>query len=345
MQQTGRHLEGASFRGRTQTSCRSRAPPPDGQPGACVPRHLALASRALEGQLRRPQFIAPLVLFPSLFLAVNVGGLHRTTDLPGFPQVHGFLDFQLAGAMTQSLLLGGVATGIATALEIEGGFFDRLAAAPIPRIAIVLGRLLASAVVAAGQVTYFLLLGFIFGAHVAGGIGGVLCVYVVGTIAGVGFAAIGQALALRARNASTVQGIFPLVFVVLFISSAFFPRDLLSSPADTLAKYNPLSYIAEGMRHPIIDDVSAHSLLQGMGAAALVVAVAGGLAVARAARKAARRMTPQLRVVGALVRRALNEITRVPGRRYSGRGRTDDLHARAVERVRQGVQPPGLHRR
>ena len=241
---------------------------------------LALAARALQGSLRRPQFLAPLALFPSLFLAVNVGGLHRTTSLPGFPHVHGFLDFQLAGAMTQSLLLGGVATGIATALEIEGGFFDRLVAAPIPRTAIVFGRLLAGAVISAGQVTYFLLLGFIFGAHVAGGILGVACVYLVGTIAGVGFGAIGQALALRARSASTVQGVFPLVFVVLFVSSAFFPRDLLSSPADSIAKYNPLSYIAEGMRHPIIDSASAHSLLQGVGAAALVVVVAGGMAVA-----------------------------------------------------------------
>src|SRR5581483_5437768 len=88
----------------------------------------ALARRALRGAARRPQFLAPLVIFPSLFLAINTGGLHRSTDLPGFPHVSGFFDFQLAGAMTQSLLLGGVSAGIATALEIEGGFFDRLVA-------------------------------------------------------------------------------------------------------------------------------------------------------------------------------------------------------------------------
>ena len=53
---------------------------------------LALARRALMTTLRRPQFLAPLVIFPSLFLAINTGGLHRSTDLPGFPHVHGFLD-------------------------------------------------------------------------------------------------------------------------------------------------------------------------------------------------------------------------------------------------------------
>ena len=58
---------------------------------------LALTRRALRNTLRRPQFLAPLVIFPSLFLAVNVGGLSHTTQLRGFPRVHGFLDFQLAG--------------------------------------------------------------------------------------------------------------------------------------------------------------------------------------------------------------------------------------------------------
>jgi ABC-2 type transport system permease protein len=239
----------------------------------------ALAQRALRGNLRRPQFLAPLVLFPSLFLAVNVGGLQRTTSLAGFPAVRGFLDFQLAGAMTQSLLLGGVSTGIASALEIEGGFFDRLVAAPIPRVAIVLGRLAAAAVVAGVQVVYFVVLGLIFGAHIAGGVPGFLVVLAIGMVAGVGFGAIGQAIALRAKSASTVQGIFPLVFVVLFISSAFFPRSLLESPADTIARFNPLSYLADGLRDPIISSVSAQPVLEGLAAALGIAAVAIGLSV------------------------------------------------------------------
>ena len=229
---------------------------------------VALAARALRGALRRPQFLAPLVVFPSLFLAINTGGLHRTTGLPGFPHVHGFLDFQLAAAITQSLLLGGVSQGIATALEIEGGFFDRLVASPIPRVAIVLGRILAGAVIAVAQVAWFLAVGLLFGAHVAGGVAGAALVMVIGVLAGSGFCALGVVLALRAKNASTVQGIFPLVFVVLFVSSAFFPRHLLSHPADWVAAYNPLSYIADGLRNPIISAVSAAPVLEGLAAAA-----------------------------------------------------------------------------
>jgi ABC-2 type transport system permease protein len=240
---------------------------------------VALARRALVNSLRRPQFLAPLVIFPTLFLAINVGGLGATRGLQGFPQVDGFLDYQLAAAILQSLLLGGVSAGIATALDIEGGFFDRLVASPTPRAALVLGRVLAGGVIAAVQVVYFLALGYAFGATVKGGVLGMLCVLVIGIVAGTGFGAIGVLIALRSRSASTVQGIFPLVFVVLFISSAFFPLELLSSPADVVAQYNPLSFIAEGMRQPIAFSNALEPMLEGLLAAAAVSAAAIGLSI------------------------------------------------------------------
>jgi ABC-2 type transport system permease protein len=240
---------------------------------------IALARRAIANNLRRPQLLAPLVIFPTLFLAVNVGGLTETKSLEGFPPVRGFLDFQLAGALTQSLLLGGVSTGIASALEIEGGFFDRLVASPIPRMAIVFGRLLAAGLIAGVQVLFFLGLGLAFGAEVTGGVPGLLVVLGIGMVAGIGFGALGQALGLHARNASTVQGIFPLVLVILFVSSAFFPRALLSAPADSIARFNPLSYLADGLRDPIISTVSLAPVLEGFAAAAGIAVVAMGLSV------------------------------------------------------------------
>jgi ABC-2 type transport system permease protein len=108
----------------------------------------------------------------------------------------------------------------------------------------------------------------------------VLVLTLIAVIAGVAFAATGMLLAFRAKNASTVQGIFPLVFVVLFVSSAFFPRELLQSPASWLADYNPLSYIAEGIRDPIISEISAGPVLAGLAAAIGLAIVMAALAIA-----------------------------------------------------------------
>jgi ABC-2 type transport system permease protein len=241
---------------------------------------LALARRALRNSFRRPQFLAPLLVFPSMFLAVNVGGLQQTTELPGFEDVNGFLDFQLAAAITQSILLGGVMAGVASALEIEGGFFDRLVASPVPRSSLIAGRLIAAGVLAIGQAMWFLALGLIFGAEIVAGVPGVIIVVALAVVSAIGFGAVGLLLAYRAKNASTVQGIFPLVFVVLFVSSAFFPRGLLEPPADWVADYNPLSYIAEGMRDPIISSITASTVAEGFAAALLVVVVFTSLSLA-----------------------------------------------------------------
>ncbi|MDQ8044512.1 MAG: ABC transporter permease [Solirubrobacteraceae bacterium] len=241
---------------------------------------LALGLRAIRLTLRRPQFLIPLFLMPSIFLAVNTGGLAATTRLPGFPPTTNFLSFQLPAAMVQSLMLSGLQAGIAVALEIESGFFDRLITAPVPRLAIVAGRLIAAAALGAIQVAFFVVGGLLFGAQIAGGILGVLLVIVLGSLAATAFAAIGMAIAFRARQASVVQGMFPFVFAVLYLSSAFFPRKLLSSPADSISALNPLSYIADGLRTPIAFGLHGAPIVEGFAVTFGVIAVASLLAVA-----------------------------------------------------------------
>lgn len=230
----------------------------------------ALARRSIFQTFRRPQFIAPILLMPTLFLAVNTGGASSAQTLPGFPQVDGFLDFELAGAMMQASMLAGLAGGIALAIDIEMGFIDRLLASPISRAAIVLGRLGATAAMGVLLTVWFLALGFVFGASVHAGVLGVVTVLVLVPLAALAFGSIGTALALFAGRASVVQGLFPLVFVIVFMSSAFFPRDLLSQPASSIADYNPMSFIAEGVRDPIIGSLSAGETLKGLAGIALV---------------------------------------------------------------------------
>ena len=237
----------------------------------------ALARRGLAQTFRRPQFLAPIVLFPTLFLAANVGGAGSAVELRGFPEVNGFLDFQLPAAMLQSALLTGVSGGIAIALDIEMGFVDRLMSAPIRRASFVLGRLAATGVLGVLSGVYFLALGLIFGATIEGGVLGALIVLALLGVASMTFGGLGAALALKTGKASVVQGIFPLVFVILFLSSAFFPEALMQEPASTIAGWNPLSLIANGLREPIISGVELEAIAEGLAGVAIVGAVAWAL--------------------------------------------------------------------
>jgi ABC-type multidrug transport system permease subunit len=233
----------------------------------------ALGRRSVMQTLRRPQLVAPLLIIPTLLLAVQSAGAGRAVDLPGFPPVDSFFDFLIAGAMIQSALLAGNTGGIALAVDIEMGFYDRLLTAPIPRFAIVLGRLAGVGVLGALTTVWFLLIGLIFGARIEEGLLGALTMIVLVALAAVAFGTLGAALALRTGSASVVQGTFPLVFVIVFLSTAFFPADLLLQPAQTIAAYNPLSFVVDAVRDPVISTFSGHELLLGLLAAAGIGAV------------------------------------------------------------------------
>jgi ABC-2 type transport system permease protein len=210
-----------------------------------------------------------------------VGGVGRAVDIPGFPKVDGFLDFMLAGAMIQGCLMAGNSGAIAFAIDMEMGFTDRLMAAPISRFAIVLGRLAGTALLGAIIAVYFIAIGLIFGASISEGVLGAVWIVVVVSASALAFGSIGVAIALRTGTASVVQGLFPLLFVILFLSDAFFPINLLLEPSQTIANVNPLSFMVDGLREPII---SSFSLGDSLAAVASVIGITAiGMALCAAA--------------------------------------------------------------
>jgi ABC-2 type transport system permease protein len=237
----------------------------------------ALGRRSVRQAFRRPQFLAPIIVFPSLFLAVNTGGAGRATQLPQFPPVHGFLDFQLAGAMLQSTMLAGVSGAIALAMDIEIGFIDRLVAAPIARSSFVIGRLIATGVLGIVSALWFLAVGLIFGAHIKAGVPGALVLIVLVSLNALAWGSVGAALALKSGRASVAQSVFPIVFVILFMSSAYFPENLLLQPAHSIAHWNPMSLIADSLREPVISGLSLGPTLKGLAGIAIVMAIGSTL--------------------------------------------------------------------
>jgi ABC-2 type transport system permease protein len=57
-----------------------------------------------------------------------------------------------------------------------------------------------------------------------------------------------------------VQGAFPLLFVLLFFSSVFFPRQTMHGIYKTIANVNPISYLVEGLRSLVLDGFSVSAI-------------------------------------------------------------------------------------
>jgi ABC-2 type transport system permease protein len=130
----------------------------------------------------------------------------------------------------------------------------------------------------------YLAVGFAAGLHVKAGAGGVIVLLVLATLIALGFAALGAFVGLRTGSGEAVQGVFPLFFVFLFLSSSSLPRDLIQQDwFRTIATYNPVSYLFEGLRSLVIFGWDAQALELGFGFAAALT-VLGVIGASRALR-------------------------------------------------------------
>ena len=149
-----------------------------------------------------------------------------------------------------------------------------------------------------------------------------LVMIVFTSLAAVAFGGISASIALYTGQASVVQGLFPLIFVILFLSSAFFPANLLLEPAASIAEYNPLSLHRRGRSaNRSIGSLTAETMLKAFGALALVGAISDRAQRDRPAPATEGRLmglAAELATVRVLIRRASNEILRVPGAAIPG---------------------------
>ena len=233
---------------------------------------MALARRSVVSMARQPVMVVPTFVFPLLIAAVNTAALQRSTNLPGFPEVDSFLQFLLPATMAQGVMLGGINGASEVAVDIENGFFERLLSSPVSRPSLLVGRLSGAAVFGAFQAVAFTAIFMVFGARVEAGLAGLAVLVLVAIGLALAIGALGAAVGFRTGKQEAVQNAFPLVFIFMFLSSAFFPTQLMVGWFKTFAEWNPLTWMIDGTRYQV-------TVGWNLGEAVVAVGVAYGLAV------------------------------------------------------------------
>lgn len=234
-----------------------------------------LGGRAMREALRTPESLAPTLFIPVFFLVVNFGqaGKIFPSSTTSFLYGQTYAAFQLPISVLLAASFGSAALYLVE--DIEGGYFDKLRAAPVSRSALVLGRLLAEAVKSVFITTVLVVLALPFGVSIASGPIGFLLLLVLTSLWAVVFSGFMQLVALKTRSAAATNSGGLVFFPLLFLTPNLVPRSLLTRPMEIAATFNPVTYVMEALRALILQDFAWGPIVRGFG----VVAVLGVLMV------------------------------------------------------------------
>ena len=234
---------------------------------------LALGQRALREAWRTPEALVPTLFIPLFFLVVNVGqaGKIFPSASTGFLNGQGYGAFQLPSSLLLAASFGTAALFLVE--EIEGGYFDKLRATPIPRTSIVLGRLIAELAKGLLIATAIVLLALPFGITIASGLLGFVLLIALTALWAVVFAGFMQLIALKTRSAAATNSGGLIFFPLLFLTPNFVPRDMLTRPMEIAATLNPVTYVMEALRSLILDDLAWGRIARGFAVVAALGAI------------------------------------------------------------------------
>jgi len=233
---------------------------------------IALGLRSLREAARQPDALFMTMFIPIFFLVVNTGQAAEIFPSASteFLEGQGYGAFQLPITLLLAASFGMAALFLVE--EIEGGYFDKLRAMPIPRYSMVLGRLVAEGAKGIVLSSVIVLIALPFGITIASGVPGFFLIVALSALWGVVYAGFMQLIALKTRSAAATNSGGLIFFPLLFLTPNFVPREMLTRPMEIAATLNPVTYLMEALRSLILTDLDWGAILPGF-------AVIGGLGV------------------------------------------------------------------
>jgi ABC-2 type transport system permease protein len=209
---------------------------------------LALAHRELVRFLRQRSRVIGSLVTPLVFWLFIGGGMQHSFAAPGQTAGGGgYIQYFFPGTVLMILLFTAIFSTISIIEDRHEGFLQSVLVAPVPRSAIVLGKVLGGATLGFGQALLFLLLAPTVGIRLT--VTGFLGATAVMAVLAFGLTALGFCFAWRSTSTQGFHVVMNLFFMPLwFLSGALFPADGATGPIRWVMKCNPLTYGLDGLR-------------------------------------------------------------------------------------------------
>ncbi|MCU0497597.1 MAG: ABC transporter permease [Anaerolineae bacterium] len=202
--------------------------------------------RTLITNIRVPAVVLPPLIISVFFLFIYEASLSGAARF--FLAGQSYLGFILPLSVISASLSGAGVAGQSIVRDISTGYFDKLLLTPVSRGALILGPMIAGAILLAFQTLVVLGVALLMGLNPVTGVPGLLAVIGFSLLLGTGFSGFNVGLALRSGSAAATQSGGFIFFPLSFLTATFVPLDLLDGWIKVAATYNPITYILEAMR-------------------------------------------------------------------------------------------------
>ena len=201
-------------------------------------------------QFPRNPMVLGFSVAPVLMMFVVFGALFESVKhLPGFP-TDNYFEYLAPAAVLMTTVPGIANAAVGLASDFKSRYLYKLLTLPVSIGSIMAGRLLADGARLFVQGGAILLLAVALGAEIAGGVAGALLMLLIGTLFGiVTFGVLTANLALKSKDPAAVQAIFPMAYLLIFLTSAYQTEEQIPSGVlRAVMAANPTEYVLRAMR-------------------------------------------------------------------------------------------------
>jgi ABC-2 type transport system permease protein len=206
-----------------------------------------IARRGLRHMSRQPEALADATIQPVMFVLLFAFVFGGAIGVPGGGS---YKEFLMGGIFAQTIMFGAFGVAMSLAADRNNGAIDRFHSLPIPRESVLAGHAVANLIRALLPIAFMTATGFVVGWRIHSGILDVLAAYGLMVLFSFAVIWIGVLLGSSVPTPEAVQGIaFVAIFPITFIASTFVPSSTLPGVLKTFAEWNPISSLANALRH------------------------------------------------------------------------------------------------
>jgi ABC-2 type transport system permease protein/oleandomycin transport system permease protein len=243
-----------------------------------VPRALIIAGRNLTVLRRLPQLLGLRDRAAGAVRADVPLRLRRRDSDPG----ESYVNYLMPGIFAQTVAFGAITTAVGLSEDLGKGLVDRFRTLPMARSAVLAGRTLADLVRNVGVVLLMVAMGYLVGFRVQTSALALVAALLVLLLFGFALSWVFALIGLSVANAESAQAAaFPLLFPLVFASSAFVPTATMPGPLRAFAEHQPVTAAVDAVRALVLGGPTTGPVLTSLAWSIGILGVAAPLAVHR----------------------------------------------------------------